>query len=86
VVDTALFVEPIENELYADYLVTMEKVYTGYEEQLTAMFALKAKLDSYFDDVMVNAEDEAIKNNRKNMIASIYNSFREIADIKEISI
>ncbi len=86
VVDTALFVEPIENELYADYLATMEKVYTGYEEQLTAMFALKAKLDSYFDDVMVNAEDEAIKNNRKNMIASIYNSFREIADIKEISI
>jgi len=34
----------------------------------------------------VNAEDEAVKTNRKNTVASIYKSFREIADIKEISI
>jgi glycyl-tRNA synthetase beta chain len=50
------------------------------------MFALKPKLDKYFDDVMVNAEDEAVKNNRKSTVASIYKSFKEIADIKEISI
>jgi glycyl-tRNA synthetase beta chain len=64
----------------------MAKSYDSYEEKLTAMFALKAKLDNYFDDVMVNAEDEAIRNNRKNTVASIYKSFREIADIKEITV
>jgi len=86
VVDTALFSEPIESELYSDYKATMAKSYDSYEEKLTAMFALKAKLDNYFDDVMVNAEDEAIRNNRKNTVASIYKSFREIADIKEITV
>ncbi len=85
-VDAALFSESIEGELYADYTATMAKSYDSYEEQLTAMFALKPKLDTYFDDVMVNAEDEAVKNNRKNTVASIYKSFKEIADIKEISI
>ena len=86
VVDEALFSEAIEGELYAEYISTMAKSYSSYEEQLVAMFALKPKLDTYFDDVMVNAEDEAVKNNRKNTVASIYKSFKEIADIKEISI
>lgn len=64
----------------------MAQSYDSYGEKLTAMFALKPKLDAYFDDVMVNAEDEAVRNNRKNTVASIYKSFKEIADIKEISI
>ena len=86
IVDTNLFSEPIESELYRDYLNTISKTYDSYEKKLTAMFALKPKLDAYFDDVMVNVEDEKLKNNRKNMVASIYKSFKEIADIKEISI
>ena len=85
-VDTKLFSEAIEGELYSEYKETMAKSYGSYEEKLTAMFALKPKLDNYFDEVMVNAEDEAVKNNRKNTVASIYKSFREIADIKEITV
>jgi len=85
-VDETLFSEAIERELYADYTATMSKKYDSYEEQLTAMFALKPKLDEYFEKVMVNAEDDAVRTNRQNMVASIYKSFREIADIKEISI
>jgi glycyl-tRNA synthetase beta chain len=85
-VDDSLFSESIEGELYRAYSETMAKRYDTYEEQLTAMFALKPKLDAYFDGVMVNAEDDAVRNNRKNTVASIYKSFREIADIKEISI
>ncbi|CAA6818395.1 MAG: Glycyl-tRNA synthetase beta chain (EC [uncultured Sulfurovum sp.] len=85
-VDRALFSENIESTLYDDYTGTMAQSYASYEEQLTAMFALKSKLDTYFDDVMVNAEDEAVKTNRKNTVASIYKSFKEIADIQEITI
>jgi len=86
IVDLSLFSESIERELYDAYITTINKAYASYEEKLTAMFALKPKLDNYFDDVMVNAEDKAARNNRKNTVASIYKSFREIADIKEISI
>ncbi len=85
-VDKSLFVEPIEGELYDEYSATISKEYNSYEKKLSALFALKPKLDNYFDDVLVNAEDEALKNNRKNTIGSIYKSFREIADIKEITI
>jgi len=85
-VDLNLFSESIESTLYSEYQSTMSKTYSSYEEKLTAMFALKPLLDKYFDDVMVNVDDENIKNNRKNTVASIYKSFREIADIKEISI
>ncbi len=85
-IDTSLFCEAMESELYSAYSSTISKEYDSYEEQLNAMFALKPKLDSYFDSVMVNADDRAIRANRKNSVASIYKSFKEIADIKEISI
>ena len=39
-----------------------------------------------FDKVFVNHEDERIKTNRKNLIAQVYLGFRNIADIKEITI
>jgi len=35
---------------------------------------------------MVNTEDEAVKNNRKSLVASIYKSILKIADIKEVSV
>ena len=85
-VDSTQFVEPIEKELYQAYLEVIGQEYSSYKERLEALFSLKPKLDAYFDDVMVNAEDEKVRINRKNTIASIYKSFREIADIKEISI
>jgi glycyl-tRNA synthetase beta chain len=85
-IDTSLFIESMESELYSEYSNTISREYSSYEEQLSAMFALKPKLDSYFDSVMVNVEDRAVRANRKNTVASIYKSFREIADIKEISI
>jgi len=86
VVDESLFAESAESELYSEYKALVAVSYDSYSEQLNAMFGLKTKLDSYFDDVMVNSEDEALKNNRKNTIASIYKSFKEIADIQEITI
>ena len=85
-VDSSLFSEEIESELFNEYKTIIGKEYNSYEDKLKAMFALKPKLDRYFDDVMVNVDDSTIKSNRRNTIASIYKSFKEIADIKEISI
>jgi len=36
--------------------------------------------------VMVNTEDEALKNNRLNTIGSVYKTFKGVADIKEITV
>ncbi|HHD75406.1 MAG TPA: glycine--tRNA ligase subunit beta [Campylobacterales bacterium] len=85
-VDQSLFSEEAELALYKAYQEVISVEYNSYAKQLSAMFGLKPKLDTYFDDVMVNTEEEALKNNRKNTIASIYKSFKSIADIQEITI
>jgi glycyl-tRNA synthetase beta chain len=85
-VDSTLFEDEAEKVLYEKYTKVITKVYTTFDEQLDALFALKPQLDNFFDNVFVNHEDEKIKLNRKNLIAVVYNSFKEIADIKEITI
>jgi glycyl-tRNA synthetase beta chain len=75
-----------EKELYESFSKIVATDYDSFEENLDALFSLKEKLDSFFDNVMVNAEDEKIKNNRKSLVASIYKEIFKIADIKEISI
>lgn len=85
-VDTKLFEESAEEALFARYSEVSSAKYTSYEEELDALLGLKPELDKFFDEVMVNAEDEALRNNRKALVASIYKSILNIADIKEVSI
>jgi glycyl-tRNA synthetase beta chain len=85
-IDLKLFVEDAEKELYSVFTAVNEKSYASYEEQLDALFGLAPQLANFFDNVMVNADDQSLKNNRKNLIAQIYLSFKAIADIKEITL
>jgi len=85
-VDAKLFEEEAERTLHTKYSEVSTKAYSNYEEELDALLGLKPELDSFFENVMVNAEDEAIKNNRKSIVASIYKSILKIADIKEVSV
>ena len=85
-VDESLLVEDAEKTLYNRYKEVSSKSYESYEEELDALFGLKPELDAFFENVMVNAEDEKIKNNRKALVASIYKSILNIADIKEVSV
>jgi len=85
-VDESLLVEQAEKELFEAFKNVTSKQYESYEEELDALFGLKPKLDTFFDNVMVNVEDEAIKNNRKALIAQIYKAILNIADIKEVSV
>jgi glycyl-tRNA synthetase beta chain len=85
-IDSSLFSEDAEKSLYKSYKSVIERDYDSYEDRLEALFLLKDDIDNFFDKVMVNVDDESIKANRKNLIQSIYLSFREIADIKEISV
>lgn len=85
-VDVSLFEEKAEEILYARFKEATACGYNSYEEELDALLGLKPELDKFFEDVMVNAEDEAIKNNRKSLVALIYKSIYKIADIKEITV
>ncbi len=85
-VDEALLQESEEKELYKAYKEVVSKSYESYEAELDALLGLKPQLDAFFDHVMVNAEDEKLRQNRKNIVASIYKSIYKIADIKEVSV
>ncbi len=85
-IDTALFKEDAEVTLYNAYEKVINQDYSDYKTQLEALFGLKRELDGYFDDVMVNTDDEASKTNRLHTIGSVYKTFKGIADIKEISV
>ncbi|GIU00626.1 glycine--tRNA ligase beta subunit [Sulfurovum sp. TSL6] len=85
-IDISLFKEDAEVTLYNAYEKVVNATYSDYKEELEALFGLKRELDAYFDDVLVNTEDEAVKINRLHTIGSVYKTFRNIADIKEISV
>ncbi|MDR2790903.1 MAG: glycine--tRNA ligase subunit beta [Campylobacteraceae bacterium] len=81
-----LLQDDAEKALFEAYVKTAGREYASFDEQLRALFALKPFIDAFFDNVMVNVEDQKIKQNRLNIIASIYKAFKSIADIKEISV
>ncbi|KAB7887132.1 glycine--tRNA ligase subunit beta [Poseidonibacter ostreae] len=85
-IDESLLEEDAEKELVSKYNEVTSKSYATYDEELEALFAMKPQLDNFFEKVFVNHEDEKIKTNRKNTIGLVYQAFRKIADIKEITI
>ncbi|QDF28947.1 glycine--tRNA ligase subunit beta [Halarcobacter anaerophilus] len=85
-IDETLLEDKEEKELVVKFNEVISKNYVTYEEELDALFGLKPQLDNFFDNVFVNHENEKIKTNRKNIIGKVYQAFRKIADIKEITI
>jgi glycyl-tRNA synthetase beta chain len=85
-IDPTLFSEDAEKALFEAFMEVDKKSFDSYLEKLESLFALKPSIDRFFDEVMVNVEDISVKNNRKNLIATIYNAFREIAEIKEVTV
>jgi glycyl-tRNA synthetase beta chain len=85
-INTDLFEEVAEEELYKHYNVVTSQTYVTYDEELEALFGLKPHLDKFFDEVFVNHENVNIKTNRKNLIGLVYQAFKNIADIQEITI
>jgi len=75
-----------EKDLYRVFIDVKNQKFDSYEEKLDALFELKPYIDNFFDNVMVNVEDISIRTNRQNLIALIYQEFKEIADIKEITV
>ena len=83
-VDENLFEKDEERILWNEFKKV--KNIKNLEEKLDFLISLKPLIDKFFDNVMVNVEDEKIKHNRKSLIASIYKEFLDIADIKEITL
>lgn len=52
-----------------------------YAAALTSLASLREPVDNFFDEVMVMAEDEAVRNNRLALLNQLRNLFLRVADI-----
>ena len=56
-----------------------------YTASLKSLAALKAPVDAFFDNVMVNADDAALKANRLGLLAILHQAMNRIADLSKLA-
>jgi len=89
-VNPALFVEPAEKDLFAAMQATVSaanaKFDAGdYTASLQALAALRTPVDAFFDGVMVNADDPALKANRLGLLKSLHEAMNRVADLSRLA-
>jgi len=52
-----------------------------YQDALVELAQLREAVDNFFDNVMVNAEDDAVRVNRLTLLAQLRQLFLQVADI-----
>jgi glycyl-tRNA synthetase beta chain len=55
-----------------------------FEAAMTALAELRAPIDAFFEKVIVNADDAAIRTNRLNLLAAIRAAIHTVADFSKI--
>lgn len=56
-----------------------------YTASLKSLAALKAPVDAFFDNVMVNADDPALKANRLGLLAILHQTMNRVADLSKLA-
>lgn len=88
-VDPALFTEPAEKSLHQAMLAVRGRV-TGqvrhgrYPEALNTLAELRAPVDTFFDDVLVMADDPAVRANRLGLLRNVAQTVQKVADISKL--
>ena len=90
VVKPALLQEPAELALHnaIEYIATnaMKSVTDGqFQQNLTLLAGLKTPVDAFFEHVMVNADDPALKANRLGLLAKLHAMTNQVADLAKLA-
>ena len=89
-VNTNLLQEPAEialNEALHIVKPEADKLFESgdYTASLKSLAALKAPVDAFFDNVMVNAEDPALKANRLGLLSTLHHAMNRVADLSKLA-
>jgi glycyl-tRNA synthetase beta chain len=89
-VDTALLRENAEAALFEALQSVAPKADAAFEAgdyqgSLQVLAALKAPVDAFFDHVMVNAEDAALRANRLALLATLHAAMNRVADLSRLA-
>ncbi|WP_417565414.1 glycine--tRNA ligase subunit beta [Marinobacter sp.] len=85
-VDASLLQDSAEKDLAEQVNRQADKVLPLFEQgdyasALSSLASLRQSVDNFFDEVMVMADDEAIRNNRLALLNRLRNLFLRVADI-----
>jgi glycyl-tRNA synthetase beta chain len=88
-VDPALFQHPSEEGLYkalheARVRLPKRMEEAGYAAALELLVGMKPAIDSFFVGVLVNAEEQALRENRLSLLCAVDRLFMELADFSRI--
>ena len=89
-VNEPLLVEPAEKALYAAMQATVPTANAqfdagDYTASLQSLAALRVTVDAFFDSVMVNAEDAALKANRLGLLKQLHEAMNRVADLSRLA-
>ncbi|MHB1403535.1 MAG: glycine--tRNA ligase subunit beta [Thiobacillus sp.] len=89
-VNVALFAETAETTLFAalsEIAPRADAAFAAgdYTASLQALAALKAPVDAFFDQVMVNADDPALKANRLALLHRLHQTMNRVADLSRLA-
>jgi len=85
-VDAARFEHEAERALFARLgeLEALNAKTADYTAQLVNLAALRDPVDAFFDGVMVNAEDAAVRANRLALLTRLDRACRSVADLSQL--
>ena len=88
--DAALLMEPAERSLgdaFAGVRPSAERLYASgdYTGMLKALAPLRLPVDRFFDEVMVNVDDVALRSNRLGLLAALRATMNRVADISKLT-
>ncbi|MFK7793119.1 MAG: DALR anticodon-binding domain-containing protein, partial [Devosiaceae bacterium] len=55
-----------------------------FEGAMQALATLRAPIDAFFEKVLVNADDEAVRANRLALLTAVRNAVHAVADLSKI--
>jgi glycyl-tRNA synthetase beta chain len=90
VIDTGLLREPAEAALAEALAAVKPRADAAFESgdysaSLQALAALKTPVDTFFDGVMVNVDDAALRNNRLGLLATLHAAMNRVADLSRLA-
>ena len=76
------------NQVFADMEFRVSQLIQEgqYLDALDIMVTLGPEIDNFFDEVLVMAEDEQLRNNRIALLQKISHLYRKIADFSQLQI
>jgi glycyl-tRNA synthetase beta chain len=89
-VDIALLKERAEAALHEALQRVQPEADAAFEQgdytaSLQALAALKTPVDAFFDGVMVNADDPALRANRLGLLATLHTAMNRVADLSRLA-